>query len=155
MPKQVNPNRAKTHRNYTVGEAAEVFGVHKNTVRQWIKAGLPVCDDRRPTLILGCELRSFHQSRRRSRKQRCGPDEMFCPSCRVPRRPAGEMADYIPESPTRGRLAGLCPSCNSMMNRYVGRAGLARIKAHLDVSIPTAAEHIGDSSEFPLNSDLE
>jgi hypothetical protein len=32
-----NPRLAKIHRNYTVEEVANVFGVHRNTVRQWIK----------------------------------------------------------------------------------------------------------------------
>ena len=59
MPKRVNPNLAKIHRNYSVGEAAALLGVHKNTVRNWIKNGLPLCDDRRPALILGAELREF------------------------------------------------------------------------------------------------
>lgn len=154
MPKQVNPNRVKTHRSYTVEEAAAVIGVHKNTVRQWIKSGLPVCDDRRPSLILGRELRAFLQRRRQSGKTRCQPGEMYCLRCRAPRRPAGDMVDYTSTTALSGRLVAMCPSCNSMMNRYVNRAALAWIQAHLEVSIPTVGEHIGDSSEFPLNSDF-
>jgi hypothetical protein len=33
-------------------EVASLFGVHKNTVREWVKRGLPTNDDRRPMLIL-------------------------------------------------------------------------------------------------------
>ena len=61
MPKRLNPNLAKMHRNYTVEEVASLFGVHKNSVRAWIKAGLPVCDARRPVLILGLDLRDYRQ----------------------------------------------------------------------------------------------
>jgi DNA-directed RNA polymerase specialized sigma24 family protein len=46
-----NYRQVKIHRNYTVEEIASVFGIHKNTVREWIKAGLPVLDDKRPMLI--------------------------------------------------------------------------------------------------------
>jgi hypothetical protein len=150
----VNPNRAKIHRSYTVEEVARLFEVHKNTVRNWIKAGLPVCDDRRPTLILGEHLRDFLRGRRQARKRRCRDDELYCLRCRAPMRPAGDMVDYEPVSALTGRLIAICPTCSQMMNRYVGRAGLARIRAHLDVSLPTALEHIGDSEQVPVNSDF-
>ncbi len=59
-----NHRLVKIHRNYTVEEAARMFGIHKNTVRCWIKAGLPVCDDMRPQLILGRELAALINSNR-------------------------------------------------------------------------------------------
>jgi len=45
------------YRNYTVEEIAKLFGVHRNTVRQWVKQGLPTSDRKRPMLILGREYR--------------------------------------------------------------------------------------------------
>ena len=77
MPKLLNPNLAKLHRNYTVEEVASVFGVHKNSVRAWIKAGLPVCDAKRPVLILGMDLRDYLREKRSERKRRCVADELY------------------------------------------------------------------------------
>src|SRR6516162_8070923 len=37
--RRFNPRRVKIHRTYTVEEAARLFGVHKNTVRTWLKTG--------------------------------------------------------------------------------------------------------------------
>jgi transposase len=71
-----NHRQVKTHRNYTVEEIAGLFGIHKNTVREWIKAGLPVLDDKRPMLILGPELAVFLQARRIKNKQSCQPGQM-------------------------------------------------------------------------------
>lgn len=157
MPKRLNPARVKIHYSYKVEEAADLLGVHKNTVRQWInKEGLPVCDDRRrPILILGDELRAFIQSRQQARKRQCADGELYCMRCRRPRRPAGDMVDYFPETTATGRLEGMCPACSSIMNRFTGRAGLSRMQAILDVSIPRPLRHIGDRGTCLVNSDFE
>ena len=142
MTKRLNPNLVKIHRSYTVVEAASLFSVHKNTVRTWIRGGLPVCDDRRPTLILGVDLRSFLQVKRTARKRRCKPSEMYCLRCREPRQPAANMVDYYPLSQSTGRLTGLCPECTSVMNRYVSNSNLNQILEQLDVQLPNDLEHI-------------
>ena len=71
-----NPRLAKIHRNYTVEDVAAVFGVHRNTVREWVKRGLPTSDDRRPMLILGADLVAFLRARRVKNKRTCQPGEM-------------------------------------------------------------------------------
>ena len=53
MAKNFNPNLAKINRSYTVEEVANLYSVHKNTVRNWINAqGLKTNDSLRPILIL-------------------------------------------------------------------------------------------------------
>jgi hypothetical protein len=78
-----NPRLAKIHRNYTVEEVAALFDVHKNSVRNWVKGGLPTSDDRRPMLILGRDLVAFLQARRVKNKRPCQPGEIYCMRCRV------------------------------------------------------------------------
>lgn len=141
-----NPNLAKIHRNYTVEEVASLYGIHKNTVRGWIKAGMPVCDDRRPTLILGYELRDFLQRTRTAGKQRCKPFELYCMRCRSPKQPAEKMVDFTPINETTGRLLGICPDCETLMNRYANKFSLAQIRQHLEVCLPTGQKHISKSS---------
>src|SRR2546421_601437 len=114
-----NPRLAKIHRNYTVEEVAALYGHHRNTVRQWVKQGLPTNDDRRPMLILGRDFSSFLQARRIKNKRTCQPGEIYCVGCRLPRAPAGDMADYKPVTPTMGNLIGTCPTCEAMMYRRV------------------------------------
>ncbi len=94
MPKKLNPNRVKLHRNYTIEETAALLGVHKSTVRSWIKIGLPVCDTKRPILILGRDLRDYLQKRRGMHKQKCKFYELYCMRCRAPKCPAEDMVDY-------------------------------------------------------------
>ena len=71
-----NPRLVKIHRNYTVEEIASLFGVHRNTVRQWIKQGLPTSDQKRPFLILGRGLVAFLQARRKKNRRTCQPGEI-------------------------------------------------------------------------------
>ena len=149
-----NPRLAKIHRNYTVDEAARLYGVHKNTVRQWMKQGLPVSDDRRPALILGGDLRDFLTAKRTRNKQPCKPGEIYCVRCRAPKVPALGMADYLPLTITSGNLAGMCPDCEGMIYRRVSLAGLDAARGNLDVTVTVARQHIVESRNPSVNSDF-
>ena len=150
-----NPRLAKIHRNYTVDEVADLFGVHKNTVRGWVKYGLPTSDGRRPMLILGRELVAFLTARRAKNKRTCQPGEIYCVRCRAPRAPAGDMVDYMPVTATLGNLAAICSACETMMYRRVSLVKLAQVRGDLNITMPQALEHIGESAQPTVNSDLE
>lgn len=150
-----NPNLAKMHRNYTVEEVASLYDVFKGTVRAWIKAGLPVLDDKRPMLILGSALAAFHQAKRTKNKQKCQPGEMYCVKCRVPKSPALGMADYKPVTGTMGNLIAICPDCNSIMNRRASLAKLEQVRGEMDITMPQALQRIVDSNQPSVNSDLK
>ena len=100
--RRVDARRVKIHRSYTIEEVVRCLGVHKHTVRRWLKAGLPAIDARRPTLIHGAALRSYLEDSRRARRQPCGQGELFCFRCRHPRAPAGGILDYLPISSISG-----------------------------------------------------
>src|SRR5271154_5088831 len=101
MARRFNYRRVKIHHSYTIGAAANVLGAHKHTVSRWIAAGLPTTDAKRPFLIRGEDLRAFLRAREPLR-QRCRPDEFYCLKCRTPKRPALDMAQYLPRTPSRG-----------------------------------------------------
>lgn len=118
MGKHFNPNLVKIHRNYDVGEVAGLLQVHKNTVREWIKNGLATNDNKRPVLILGSILKIFLQAKRKKNKQKCQPFEIYCVRCRSPQLPAGNMVDYEGLNSCSGRLIGICPACDGIINKY-------------------------------------
>ncbi len=138
-PNRPNPRLAKIHRNYTVEEIAKLFGIHKNTVRRWIKDGLPLVDSQRPSLVLGRDLAAYLNNKRASGKQSCQAGQMYCLKCRAPRYPAGHMADYMPITEKLGNLIGICPDCNLLMNRRVSLINNPGVLAMLDVNFIKAA----------------
>lgn len=146
MSKRPNPNLAKIHRNYTVEEVADLFSVHKNTVRLWVKDGLATNDDKRPMLILGSNLKHYLQAKRKSKKRKCLPFEIYCVRCRLPQLPAENMVDYEPINCSMGRLIGLCPSCGGIINKYFNIAKLELIQDKLDITLPKALKHINETS---------
>ena len=148
-----NPRLAKIHRNYSVEELAHLFGVHKNTVRNWLTQGLESIDDQRPTLVRGEELRRFLSARRARKKQACGPGRIYCLPCHEPKVPAGKMADCIQTSPTVATLQGICPDCNRLIYRRMNPQKLAAVRGDLDVRATQAEVRIRDAADPNVNCD--
>lgn len=134
--RRINARRIKIHYSFTVEKAAEILGVHKNTVRLWIKQGLPVVEDEcRPILLQGKVIRAFLDNRKAKRKRRLLAGEFYCLKCREPKSPYGLMADYVATSSDLGNLVGLCPDCEKIMNRRTSFSKLDCIKGNLEVNI--------------------
>ncbi len=130
-----NPQLVKIHRSYTAEEVARLFSCHKNTIRSWVRHGLQPIDDRRPILFTGVELRRFLEGRRSKAKQTCPPGHMFCLGCRVPRRPGGNMAEYVPMTSTSGNLRGICEVSGSLMHRRIAYAQIPSVFPGVDVTV--------------------
>lgn len=156
LKRKRHPNHrlVKIHRNYTVEEITRLFGCHRNTVRHWIKRGLPTIDLRRPLLILGRDLAEFLQKQRQKNKRKCHPGEIYCVKCRAPRQPGGDMADYRPLTPAVGDLIGICPQCETLIYRRVNLAKLALVRGKLNITMPQAQEHINEITRLSVNCEL-
>jgi hypothetical protein len=149
-----NPKRFKIHRTYSIDDAATLCGVHRNTVRAWIRRGLPSLDDQRPTLILGADLAAFARLQRSQNKRPCQPGEIYCMRCREPRQSAGLQAVYSPLTASSGNLTGLCPVCACRMFRRVSLQKLALAGGLLHIAMPQAPEHIDERPQPSVNSDF-
>jgi Helix-turn-helix domain len=131
-----NPNLVKIHRSYTIEEAGEIFGIHKNTVSQWLKNGLPFMSHQKPYLILGVELKRFLQNRRKLKKHKCNVDEMYCLRCKKPSTPAENFVEYLPQTNKSGRLIGLCSCCECIIQKIVSLHKLEEYSKVFDISKP-------------------
>lgn len=156
MMRKRHPNHrlVKIHRNYSVEDIAKLFGIHKNTVRNWVKDGLATIDEKRPMLILGQDLEAFLKERRAKNKQSCKPGQLYCVKCRVPKFPAGDLAEYSPITEKFGNLIAICPDCDCIMNRRVSLARVGEVFGNIDITFPKELQHIVKRSNPSVNSDL-
>lgn len=149
-----NHRLVKIHRNYSVEEAATVLGVHRNTVREWIRRGLPTIDRTRPLLVHGHDLRVFLLARRMKNKRTCQPGEIYCVRCRAPKTPAGDMAEYQAGIASIGNLVGICPTCECMIYRRINLAKLEQVRGSLDITIPETSTRLDESAQLSVNGEF-
>jgi excisionase family DNA binding protein len=146
MARRYDLRRVKSDRCYTISEAAKLLGAHPRTLMRWINHdGLPLIERKRPFLIHGSELRAFLKARQPAR-QKCRPGEIFCLPCRAPKRPAGDMVDYIPKTTLTGLVEGICPDCGSMIYRVARVASLDAACGNLSVTRRPLQPRLIDSS---------
>ncbi len=135
-------------------DIASLFGIHKNTVRAWVKVGLPTSDKKRPMLILGTDLAAFLQVRRMKNKRPCQPGEIYCVGCRAPKFPAGDIAEYLPVTEKFGSLIGICPDCEGIIYRRVSLAKLEQVRGKMNVTFSEAQRQVSERNEPTVNSDF-
>jgi hypothetical protein len=151
MPaKRINPNLIKTHFSYTASELAKRLGVHKNTVRNWTRAGLPTLSGR-PLLYHGGAVRAFLAASNANRRRPCPPGIFYCFRCRDRRKPALGLVDYADRTGAAGNLTAICESCGAIMNRRARRDALSAIMPGLDVTIRQAQPTLSGSNASSLN----
>jgi len=147
--------RFKKDRSYTVEEAAQLCGCHRNTVRNWQRQGLEPIDDKRPIVFDGAALREFHEARRKKRESRLRPGEIYCLPCRAAKEPPGDMAEYVPLTETRGNLRGICPTCGRLIHRVVSRDKIEAVRGKLEVTFTEPLARITDCGSPSVNCDLK
>jgi excisionase family DNA binding protein len=150
---RINPRLAKRHRSFTVYELADLLGVHRNTVRQWISEGLPVIDGARPILILGSDFQTWWGKRTKARKRPCQPGQMYCFKCREPKAPALGMVEYAATNAATGNLKALCETCGTMMHRRTRLVDIAAKMPGLVVQITQAPSSIDARAHPSPNCD--
>lgn len=87
-------DRIKADRSYTVEELAEATGTTPQTVRAWIKTGLPALTDERPHLVIGRQAKAYLADRAEKARRPLGIGEFFCFRCKYPVRAALGLWSY-------------------------------------------------------------
>ncbi len=133
--RKLNHRLVKIHRTYSVTEVVELYDLHPNTVRNWVKRdGLRTIDDQHPMLFDGPVLREFLKKRRTKNKQACKPGEIYCVGCHAPKIPVDNHVYCIPDTETLGNLQAICPDCDSIINRRINMTKVREVCGNLEVT---------------------
>jgi excisionase family DNA binding protein len=152
MSRLPSPQKIKSHRIYTVYEAAEALDKHRQTVVRWVNnMGLTADTTRKPWLIKGTDLKSFLGHRRQKVKCKLSLHHLYCLGCKGPQEPDGKIADYAQHSVSTGMLTALCPACGCIMNKIIRRDNLEALRAKIDVTLQQADARIVSRTDTPLN----
>lgn len=142
---RLDRRKVKRHHSYTIEEAARTVGAAKGTVRRWLDKGVPAIRDRKPFLILGEDLADY-MAGKASPKLSCPPGTCYCVKCRAARKPAGNIAEFVPIDVRSGNLRALCPDCGNIMHRRTSYTQLEAIREFLDVSLVEPQARTNDSA---------
>ena len=121
--------------SYAIPEIAELFALHPNAVRRWMKEGLRRIDGQKPHLVHGSNLIDFLAQRQKERKRRCKPGEMFCCRCRAPRLPRRGTVTIDTVNARHSMIRGICELCGTKMNRGVLTERVADAEAAFNLTV--------------------
>lgn len=156
MSSRNNPNRVKIHRSYTVIEVSEALGYHPKTVRNWIRAGLPVVNEKRPLLICGVDLKIYLKQKRKTCMHQCEVHEMYCFKCKHPKNPSIESLQFIANPAGMAQMTGRCGECGCKANKFVSWRDVNQIWLELGGKLPIAEKHLNLRGtallNYPLNT---
>ena len=118
MPRRLYPHkRVRYWYAYNIDEITLLFhdfGLHPQTVRRWIKAGLKTIDSQKPVLIYGNDLISFLKNRNDKNKCATAFDEFYCMKCRDAR-PVFQKTVSLKQQGQFLRARAQCRQCKSRM----------------------------------------
>ncbi|MDX8347812.1 helix-turn-helix domain-containing protein [Cognatiyoonia sp. IB215446] len=132
MPKSARLTGIKSLRCYTIPEAADVTGVTNQTIRKWIKQGLPVLAAERPALVRGDDLIAFIKRQRAERKIDLLAHQFLCLKCSAARNAAGGFATCRRTGP-RMFLQAICEKCDGVMNKPFAESRLSELRKNLEL----------------------
>ncbi len=167
MGKKVYPlGKIKRKWAYTIDEICDLYGnrkLHPQTVRGWIKKGLPTIDKKKPTLIFGSELHQFIGTMNASGKVKTEFHEMFCMKCQDARKPyKKEMQVELDRDFLRAKA--ICSECLSTMNKSYKKDDYTKLKLFFrtvavlglyDSTASTVNTHLGHTEAVPVNESLQ
>lgn len=115
---------------YEIDEICSVYadkGLHPQTVRSWMKAGLKTIDSGKPVLIYGNELIAFLKNRNDQNKCSTAFDQFYCLKCRDAR-PILQSRIAVVQIGQFLQAKGLCRQCKTRMCKSYSLAAYPQLK---------------------------
>ncbi len=137
--------RPKANRVYSVKQVLELYQICRNTLSNWVTAGLRPVDDGYFHLFRGTELRRFHANRAAGSGRPLHPGEFKCVKCKACVVPATSVTtlDY-----REGRVhwaRSVCPDCCRSVQKMLNETTYDTLKRCIEsnTSLHTLGEEEG------------
>lgn len=167
MSRRLYPhNRVRYWFAYDIDDVCALFsdfGLHPQTVRKWVKDGLPTIDTGKPTLIYGNDLIVWLKEKNQANKHKTGFGEFYCMSCQDAR-PIFQNRIVVIQKAQFLQVQGVCRECKSRMfkNHKLDEWALLRKKFKLvdvsqlyDCAHSIDKTHISTQDETAKNESLQ
>lgn len=117
---------AKINELYDSQDVIKLYGISRNTLTNWVKAGL-ACIEGEPRLFLGAALNAFHQKRKAAAYKPLGPYDGYCPGCRAAHSLLEGDIKTRPLSTGNFRVFRVCPDGAGEVGKWVSKEEMAVI----------------------------
>ncbi|MBL0320176.1 MAG: hypothetical protein IPP74_12945 [Alphaproteobacteria bacterium] len=132
MGKRIYPlNVIKYWYSYDLDEICQLYSdhrLHKQTVRRWIKEGLPTIDKHTPGLVYGSQLKKFLGKQNQMNKCSTAYEQFYCFKCRDARNPYKKQVQLEFRNLSL-QLKAVCRDCKSPMNKGYKLDDLQKLKS--------------------------
>jgi len=131
--------RPRKHFVYTVGDLTSLFGVHRNTVSNWVAEGLQTSDASQPHVFNDAEVKRFHDAKRLTSKTKLRIGEFKCFSCKYRIFPEPFSVSVAPSKNTFLSAWGRCPNCGRVVTKRVNETDCDKIQNCIDTNTTLAS----------------
>lgn len=102
--------------SYDIEELCDLLSVHSQTIRDWIRNGLPINKGSGVTLVYGNDLKNFLGNLNKSQKRPTNFDQMLCMSCKDAKDPFRKQICLKHENKLL-KAKAICRDCKKPMYR--------------------------------------
>lgn len=147
MSRSYGAVRPKKNLVYAVEDVLTLYDITRNTLTNWIKAGLRPVDDQRPQVFRGAELIRFHAERAFSNRRHLRAGEFKCTRCKS--RVVPDIDTVGIDAGHKGRFLarGRCPDCGGQVVRLLDAPTCTAYKSCIETSTSLCTLH--EEEELP------
>ena len=129
--RKINIAKIRPSHTYNREEIEKSQNRTKETVRRWIREGLPPIPGTNKQRFDGAEFKAWAIAREAERKRPCKPDQFFCMNgnCRTQRLPAVGSVFIRKTNTNLGSIEANCVSCGGAVKKGFAMKDLAETEA--------------------------
>jgi integrase len=131
--------RPKKYFVYTVDGLIRLFGIHRNTVSNWVAEGLRTSDTLQPHVFNGIEVKRFHRARRLNSTAKLRIGELNCFRCKKRGFPNPSSVSVLPSKHGFLGVWGACPNCGCVVTKRVNETNCDKIQNCVDTNTTLAS----------------